>query len=188
MSAEERSKGNRLFSSKDRMIKSPLLLGRLGRFIFGLWSLYFVREAFTYRFALVDFPDAFSQVGYLMGAALAFWLMPDVINIGLNRNWGSRSQFVWFGFALIAIVVDFVTTGSFIGQYLGWAILIMGVFVHSYLGISHVLSAIIGTPGCEMRSIPHLGALLSNQSVGTVVCPGHWTSFDRWESSLWSKT
>jgi hypothetical protein len=99
-----------LFLPKDRKLLAPRLLGRIGRLIFGLWSLYFVREAFTYREFFVESPQVLDQVGYLMGVALAFWLMPDVINIGINRRWKRRSQIVWLIVALLAVAAqsDFV--------------------------------------------------------------------------------
>jgi hypothetical protein len=173
-----------LFLPKDRKLLAPRLLGRVGRLIFGLWSLYFVREAITYWEFFVESPQVLDQVGYLMGVALAFWLMPDVINIGINRRWKRRSQIVWLIVALLAIAANLIFIGDWWGPLLGWTIWLMAVFVHLYLGASHVLSAIIGTPGCEMRSLPHLRAILGGSKVEMVVCPGHWTAFDSWEASL----
>ena len=173
-----------LFVLKDRGLIKPGLIGRIGRFIFGLWSLYFVRETLTYSKFFINDPDVVSQFGYLAGVAIAFWVLPDVVNIGFNRQWKNRSQQIVIALAAVALVVDFLVYGSWWGPPLGWVVLGMSVLTHLYLGSSHILAGLIATPGCEMRSIPHLRALLTKKSVETVVCPGHWTAIDRWEASV----
>ena len=50
------------------------------------------------------------------------------------------------------------------------------------LGISVVLSALIATPACEMRSIPHLRTLTTGRATKEH-CPGALDRIDRWEAN-----
>ena len=69
----------------------------------------------------------------------------------------------------------------FMALPLAFVVFAMTMYVHTHLGISHVLSAILATPGCEMRAIPHLAALAFGGNVAAQVCPGPWDDLDRWE-------
>ena len=51
------------------------------------------------------------------------------------------------------------------------------------MGISNVLSVVKATPGCEMRAIPQLAAILFKRDVTeAAICPGMWTPLDQWET------
>ena len=52
-------------------------------------------------------------------------------------------------------------------------------FVH--LGFSFFLAAVLATPGCEMRSIPHLWTLITRRATKEHYCPGFLDRLDRWE-------
>jgi hypothetical protein len=153
----------------------------VGRFVVGLFALSFLTEVLPHTTFLVTTPPSTSSFNYLFGAAIAFWLLPDVVNIGFNIRGGRRSQIIFLWLAAIAIVADLVFFGSIWAAPLGWLVLGMSVFALGYLGISHVLAALIGTPGCEMRAVSHLMASLRGESVEAVVCPGHWDWVDRAE-------
>ena len=48
----------------------------------------------------------------------------------------------------------------------------------SLLGTAHVLAAILGTPGCEMRAFAHLRSKFQGGDAGSVPCPGGIDRFD----------
>ncbi len=176
------SKEGYYFFPTDRGLTNPGIFGRIGRLIFGLFSLWFVRESITFFEYFVSTPAFSKSIGYLVGVAIAYWVLPDVVNIGFNRRWGNRSQKLFILVAIGAILFDLLVYASWWGPPLGWVILVMAIFTHLYLGLSHILAAVISTPGCEMRSLPHLWALINKQPVETVVCPGHWEMVDQWEA------
>ena len=52
------------------------------------------------------------------------------------------------------------------------------------LGVSFVLSASLGTPGCEMRSFHHLFSLMTGKPAAEHHCPvGPLSAIDKWETS-----
>jgi hypothetical protein len=61
------------------------------------------------------------------------------------------------------------------------------LYTLGHLGVSFVLAAVIATPGCEMRSLPQLGAKLRRRTTDMHYCPGILTPVDRWESGLWKR-
>jgi hypothetical protein len=171
-----------LFRPRERQLPKPGIFGRVGRFLVGIFALSFLPEVLPHTNFLVKTPPSTSSFNYFFGVAIAFWLLPDVVNIGFNIRWGRRSQQLFLWLAAVAIVADLVYYGALWGPPLGWLVLSMSVFTLGYLGLSHVLAALIGTPGCEMRAIPHLWAMLRGESVEEVVCPGHWDWVDKVET------
>jgi hypothetical protein len=56
------------------------------------------------------------------------------------------------------------------------------LYTTGHLGISLVLGAILATPGCEMRSIPHLIAILRKRDLEERSCPYGLTRYDEREA------
>ncbi len=50
----------------------------------------------------------------------------------------------------------------------------------SQVTIASMRAAVLATPGCEMRSIPHLIAILRMGDLKEHVCPGPLDRFDEW--------
>lgn len=65
--------------------------------------------------------------------------------------------------------------------FIGFAFLLTPYVINR--GFSFVLSALIGTPGCEMRSIPHLWTLVTGRETQEHYCPGIIDTVDRWEAA-----
>ena len=87
-------------------------------------------------------------------AAVTLYALPQVVDIGLGRSWGVRSQAVAVGLGLAAAAVDVAVYGNLWGPPLGAFIYVAGVAVLGFMGISFVLAAIVGVPGCELRAVP----------------------------------
>ncbi len=122
-------------------------------------------------------------------AILLLWFMvtPYVINIGFSRNWGRKPQFVIVGIAAILVAISYVTNGTAWSPALGWFIYIWVAYVSGHLGISFLLSAVLATPGCEMRAIPHLYTAVSGHETKEHYCPGHLDAIDKWEAKRKSR-
>lgn len=168
----------------ERVLNRPRVIGRIMRFGLGAFSIWFVTSMFDNFAYFTVSPHFGDDIGFLVGVAIAFWVLPDVVNIGFDVRWKRRSQSLFLTLVAVTIGIDLVLYRNLWGVPLGLAIWTMAVFTHTYLGISHILAAIIGTPGCEMRAIPHLLALARGTSIEGVVCPGHWDSVDKWEAGL----
>ena len=65
---------------------------------------------------------------------------------------------------------------------LGWFMVVWLFYLYGHLGISMLIAGFIGTPGCEMRAIPHLWTLLTSRDTKEHYCPGFLNGLDAWES------
>jgi hypothetical protein len=120
----------------------------------------------------------------LFWAAFGLMLLPYVMNIGFGVNWRGWPRLVAIillgGAALGALLIDGALTSN-----IAWTPLkLFMLYVYGHLGVSFVISAIIATPGCEMRAIPHLLGEMSGRPTAEHYCPGFIGTIDRWESSL----
>jgi hypothetical protein len=114
-------------------------------------------------------------------AALAICLLPWTVNLGFNRNWGRR-PLVAAGSALaVAGLLSLAIFASWWAAPVSLVVYALCIYVHGHMGASHVLAAILGTPGCEMRAPAQLLARLRGNAATFVACPGFWTPLDNWE-------
>lgn len=121
--------------------------------------------------------------GWWVAIASAFFLLPYVINIGFTRAWGRWPQLVIVLLGVAAAFASFVQSGSFWGPPLGLLIFTFLLYVFGHLGVSFILAGTLATPGCEMRAIPHLKAVISGQGSAEHYCPvGYITPLDNWEA------
>jgi len=165
------------------LIANPGHIGRIARITLGAFQLFFVVTLAIYFWYYVssEIPVGGYALAYLFGVLLAFAPLNFVVNIGFNVSWGRRPQIVFLLIALAATAIDLVAFGSLWAPPLAFVVFAMTIYVHTHLGISHVLSAILATPGCEMRAIPHLAARVLGRNVEAEACPVLWDSLDRWE-------
>ena len=165
------------------LIANPGHIGHIARFTLGAFQLFFVVMLALYFWYYVssEIPVGGYALAYLFGVLLAFAPLNFVVNIGFNVSWGRRPQIAFLLIALAATAIDLVAYGSLWAPPLAFVVFAMTIYVHTHLGISHVLSAILATPGCEMRAIPHLAARVLGRNVEAEACPVLWDSLDRWE-------
>lgn len=150
----------------------------------GLYLLSFVAQAIPQSRLLIErnpFPE---QLGYVIALAITLLTLPDVIDLGFSVRFGRRARGWFVGAAIAAAFFNLLAYGELWGPPLAWLLYLVSVFTLGYLGVSHALAALISTPGCEMRAVPHLAALLRGTSTDAVVCPGHWNAVDHWEARL----
>lgn len=170
------------FFEEQGSLSKPVLIGRAVRFTFGamlLWGLY---SLLRYGWIVMadTTPPRHPEWWFLI--VLAFWLTPYVVNIGFTKNWRRVPQVAVVTSAAAAIVVDFAVYGTWWAPPLGLFLLTWLVYFTAHLGISFVLSALLATPGCEMRAIPHLWTLTTGRTTKEHYCPGTLDRIDRWEA------
>jgi hypothetical protein len=168
---------------------TPGWIGRLIRLGFGLALLKFFYDLVRYEVLLpqgntgLTSSQAPDQAWFWLLAFWLFWILPFVVNIGFGVSWRRWPQVAVLVSAAIAIVVSIVSEGTTWSESLGWALLIWLLYESLHLGVSFTLSAVLATPGCEMRAIPHLWALVTGKKTSEHFCPsGFLDSLDRWEA------
>ena len=107
-----------------------------------------------------------------------------MITIGFSTNLRPRNiRIAVSALLLLASIVSRLLTGSLIGLPLALAAYAFLFYTFGHLGISFLPSALLATPGCEMRAIPQLWSLIAGKDAKVQYCPGFLTPLDRWEYS-----
>ncbi len=163
-------------------LRKPGFIGRTVRFIIGAWLLWALYSLLRYGWLVLVDTTAPSQIEWWLLIIVAFWLMPPVVNIGFTKNWRRAPQVVLSVLIAVAIVLDLAIYGTWWAPPLGLFVLAWLVYFTAHLGFSFVLSALLATPGCEMRAIPHLWTLATGRATKEHHCPGFIDRIDRWEA------
>ncbi len=161
----------------------PGLVGRVVRLVFGTMLLYGLFSMVTDGLGLFSSTVAPRSLDFWVFVAIAFHLTPYVINIGFGRRWRRRPQLVIAVLVLLLIAADFVLYGTWWAPPLGAFMWLWLVYFSAHLGGAFVLSTIIGTPGCEMRALPHLWTLVTGRVTKEHYCPGPLDRLDKWETA-----
>jgi hypothetical protein len=112
-------------------------------------------------------------------------LAPYVINIGWGVIWGKWKPrllivAVWGLGALIGALSEEISISGAVWE----AIKATQVYIYGHLGLSFLLSALLATPGCEMRAIAQLIGKTTGNEAREHHCPGFIDNVDRWERGL----
>ncbi len=161
----------------------PGPLGRLLRLSLGALCLYvFVGVFYDVEWTTIQ---SFSSLDARLLVLLPpLFVFNYVVNIGFSRSWGQR-PFIASVIALTVFgAVALLATGSLNSPLLGIPLNLWLGYFYGHLGLSFVLSALIATPGCEMRAIPELFGRLSGKPSQEHTCPVAFiTKIDEWEHS-----
>ena len=158
----------------------PGPVGRIVRLVLGLLA---AQAAVGAGLALVDgvsgAPDL-ADTGLVVAVVIAAWLTPTVYDIGLGTSHGNRWRLLAAAgiaaSALVGLGLGAPGTGLTVGV-LVWVVITLG-----WLGIAFLVATVLRTPGCEMRSLPHLASLVRRDGRDFVACPGPLQPLDRWEA------
>ena len=164
----------------------PGVIGRGVRLAFGAACLYPVISIIRAGPARVaeQFPNSLESWIWIVGAFFAFYVFSYVVNIGFTRSWGRKPQIVPIGVAAVASVASMLLNGEPLATPLGWLVVAWLSYVYGHLALSFVLAAFLATPGCEMRALPHLWAIINRRETKEHLCPaGPLQSIDAWEQS-----
>ena len=154
----------------------PGPVGRLVRLLVGVVVLNFVYEWLVY----ID-SSSYLNLIVLLWVAFSVYLAPYVVNIGFGINSGARSRYVLLGAWVLAGIIGVNVEASFRSELLWSVIEVTQIYIYGHLGISFLLSAILSTPGCEMRAIPQLAGKISGKGSQEHYCPGFIDKVDHWE-------
>lgn len=166
----------------------PSIRGRIYRFVAGVIGLSatvlallhpnWIIRLDTLDLAQASFGTIFGLV--FLGLALVGHLinLNVIVNLAFKLNTGKYPLLIVGAMAAMALVADLLFFGTVWAAPLGIVVLMVLVYSTGHLGISHILAGILGTPGCEMRSIPHLVGILTGREVEEHFCPGSWTRMD----------
>ncbi len=167
---------------KPGTIGKPGPLGRIARLFSGIVHLYFFVVLLTEGEWLLSTTIP-SHPGWWLGIAWGLYVLPRVVNIGFTLSWGKKPQLAIVLLALGASVFSLVQYESIWGPPLGWLVLVWLVYVYGHLGLSFMLAALVGSPGCEMRAIPYIWTKITGRETKEHYCPGSLGRLDRWEAA-----
>lgn len=165
-------------------LAKPGPIGRSVRLVLGTLLLWLVWQLTT-RASTPDWNDLTLWLLVWLGLVL----VPYVVNIGFGVNWGAWPRILSAAMLLGVAAVSYMTATSPGVSPLLWATAnIWMIYIFAHLGASFLLAALLATPGCEMRAMPHLLGLLFKYEVREHYCPGFIHSIDRWEHGLHTKS
>jgi hypothetical protein len=161
----------------------PGPIGRSVRVVLGLGCLYFVWQIFYYWPSMVESESLFGNGSFLFMALFGLYLSPYVINIGWKLNTKRWPQVIIVVISALFMGYNYYALSQINSPLFNTLTLIWLSYIYFHLGVSLVISAIISTPGCEMRSIGHLYSIFTGNKIYEHSCPGPLNKIDKWERS-----
>jgi hypothetical protein len=131
-------------------------------------------------FTIIDVSDIDNPF-VLIWVAFSIALAPYVVNIGFGVNFGAKPRYALIMLWAVAAFAGYLLENILRSQILWSVVEVTQIYIYGHLGISFLLSAILATPGCEMRAIPHLLGKMSGSGSKEHYCPGFIDNIDRWE-------
>jgi len=161
----------------------PGPVGRLTRLVFGAICIWYLAELVDVYDSLLDISGHVRNVIW-NGFLPALFLVSYIINIGYSRAWKKWPAIVSAGVFLALATFGWFSAGSVETVLLARMMWIWLFYLSIHLGLSFLLSAVLGTPGCEMRALHDLYSRLSGNPTKEHYCPvGPLSAIDRWETS-----
>lgn len=162
-------------------ISKPGPIGRLLRLGLGVLCLYYVFRLANVWGALLTTEGHIRPLLW-NGILPGLFLVSYVVNIGFSRSW-KKSPAILSVVTLAGVAAySWSATGSAEGQASASVLWIWLVYVFGHLGLAFVLSALLATPGCEMRAFHHSWTIVTGQPTAEHHCPiGPLSPVDRWE-------
>ena len=159
----------------------PGPVGGVVRLMLGAACLYAFFDIVRYAGATVDQPFSnLDNMALLFIAPLC--VFNYVVNIGFSKSWSYRPIVGSLIVVSLSALVARLISGSFDHPIFGVPLVLWLGYFYAHLGISFVLSALTGTPGCEMRSIPEVFGRMTGQTSEEHHCPAAFiTKVDAWE-------
>lgn len=125
--------------------------------------------------------DDLGNPSWWMLIGIGLLLVPYVVNIGFGVATGAWPRTLSVIMLLAGIAISLFWTGNLLDFPFWVSATPWMIYVFAHLGISFLLSALLATPGCEMRAIPHLLGMLRGKDATEHYCPGFIDNIDRWE-------
>lgn len=162
-------------------LNPPGPIGKIARVILGLACIYYVWQLVSLWDYWVNAEKLFLNSSIWIPIIFALYLAPYVINIGWRINTKRLSQLVIILISVGLVALSYFSHQSINSYALNVFTIIWVIYIFTHLGVSFLVSAIISTPGCEMRSLPHLWSIITGHKTYEHVCPGPLHKIDLWE-------
>ncbi len=119
-------------------LPKPLILGRLGRLLFGLGAgFYFIWNIIQQReLVSTDFP----VIGYWIGVGFAWWYFSDLIVVGFSRRWGRWPQVAVVPVVVALLIASLVAYGDLWDLPIAWGVYVFIEFFYGFISISFLLN------------------------------------------------
>ncbi len=163
-------------------LPKPGPVGRIARLVFGLLCAWYVISLIDLRGSLVA-GDGHIRSVIWNGVLPGLFLISYIVNIGFSRAWGKRPAIVSAATMAAIAGIGFLLHGRLETEILARFLWVWEVYAFGHLGLSFLLSAVIGTPGCEMRAFHDLYSRLTGKPTKEHHCPvGPLGPIDQWEA------
>lgn len=167
---------------KPGTLPKPGPLGRIARLGFGALCGWYVVMLVGVTDSLIG-EDGHIRAAVWNGIIPAIFLVSYVVNIGFSRAWKKRPAVVSLIVLGAVAGLGFFLSGVIETDMLARSIWLLELYVFTHLGLSFLISAVIGTPGCEMRALHDLYSRISGVPTQEHHCPiGPLHPIDQWES------
>ena len=163
-------------------LEPPGPVGRLVRLTSGIVCMYALYTLLLYWQTIIQAPiSVLPDIAVLVFATI--FIVNYVVNIGFGKSWGRWPSYLSVAIMLLLAAIAWLLFGTPDHPLLGTVLWAWLAYFFAHLGLSFVLSAIIATPGCEMRAIPELIGRMSGRPAAEHHCPASFiTNIDAWES------
>lgn len=160
----------------------PGPIGRLVRLAFGVLCLWYVLGLLQMSADLMA-ADGHVRPVVWNGIIPGLFLISYVVNIGYSRAWKRWPAIVSAGVFLGIAAFGYLAEGAVETIALARAIWGWELYLFLHLGIAFVISAVIATPGCEMRAFHDLYSRITGVPTKEHYCPvGPLNPVDQWEA------
>ncbi len=160
----------------------PGPLGRIVRLGFGVLCLSQVQGLVQVSANLIGGDGHIRSVVW-NGILIGLFLISYVVNIGFSRAWKKWPAVVSAGTFLAIAGLGYLTTGVVETIVLARVTWLWELYLFSHLGAAFVVSAGIGSPGCEMRAFHDLYSRVTGTPTKEHYCPvGPLHPIDQWEA------
>lgn len=149
----------------------------------GVACLQFLWVVVTDGAAIAAAPGPPSHHGWWFGLLVGLYVFSYVVNIGFSLDLGRWPQVLIVVAGLGLSTWGWFSKGAAWSPALGLLLVVWLTYTFAHLGVSFVLSAVLATPGCEMRALPHLFTLATGRETAEHFCPGPLRFVDDWEAN-----
>ena len=160
----------------------PGPIGRIARLAYGLACAWYVHALFDVSGQLITGMGHIQSVIW-NGVAIGLFLVSYVINIGFSRSCKKWPAYISGGIFIAIAAYGYVTAGSAETDVLAGTVWIWAVYLYTHLGAAFILSGLIATPGCEMRTFHDAFSRVTGIPTKEHYCPvGPLHPIDQWEA------
>ena len=126
-------------------LPAPKVVGRLVRVASGIGSLALFVWFLTSYDRLTD--NNVPDIGWWIAVAIAFYYLPDMINVGLTLRLGRLPQIAALIVIVGLVIIDLAAYGTAWEAPLAWFFFLLAAAFYGSLGISFLVAGALGVPG-----------------------------------------